>query len=91
MMRKSAGAASRLLPVALVFGLIAACGQQPAPAKAAAPAKSAKNDLDEVHALIAATKNSPSLVKGSKYAGPPIHVDLAPKSSGSAKHDHMAM
>ena len=89
-MRTSAGAALRLVPFAMVFGLLAACGQQPAPAKAAGVVKTPKSEIDEVHALVAATKQHPSLVNGGKDAGPPIHVDLFPKSGGMVHHPHMA-
>ena len=86
MMATSAGAAVKLLPIAMMFGLLAACGQQPAPAKSAAVVKTPKAEIDEVDALIAATKRHPSLVNGGKDAGPPIHVDPVPKPGSNHQH-----
>ena len=88
-MRTSASAALRLVPIAMVFGLLAACGQQPAPAKPTGVVKTPKAEIDEVDALIAATKQHPSLVNGAKDAGPPIHVDLTPKMGDMTHHQHM--
>ena len=88
MMKTSAGSALRLLPIAIVFGLLAACGQQSAPAKAARAVKTPKDDIDEVDALVAAVKQHPSLVNAAKNAGPPIRVDSVPKTSGMAHHQH---
>ena len=68
MMKTSAGSALRLLPIAIVLGLLAACGQQPA------PAKTPKSEIDEVDALVAAVKQHPSLVNAAKNAGPPIRA-----------------
>ncbi|HZC39004.1 MAG TPA: hypothetical protein VE221_10085 [Sphingomicrobium sp.] len=86
------GAAFRLLTIPLVIGLLTSCGQQPAPAKTAsirqAPPRTAKDDVQEVDALIAATKQHPSLVDPKKYAGPPIHVDPYPHSRGAVPHPH---
>jgi hypothetical protein len=86
-MRTSSGAALRLLSIPLAIGLLTSCGQQAAPQ---APVKTAKSDIDEVDALVAATKRHPSLVDGSKNAGPPIHVDPFPHSSGAPPHSHSA-
>jgi len=69
----------------IMLGLLTACGQQPI---AAPPAKTAKSDIDEVEALVAATKQHPSLVN-AKDAGPPIHVDPFPKTGGMVHHQHM--
>ncbi len=88
-MRTSASAALRLMPIAMVFGLLAACGQQPAPAKPAGVVKTPKAEIDEVEALVAATKQHPSLVNGAKDAGPPIHVDLIPKMGDLTHHQHL--
>ena len=87
----TAGAVRRLLPIAMALGLLAACGQQPTAARQATSALGAKAEIDEVDALIAATKQHPSLVNPAKDAGLPIQVKVAPKSGGSTKHDHMAM
>lgn len=89
MMRTRTGAAPKLLPIAMAFGLLAACGQQPATPKPEL-VKSAKSEIDEVDALVAATKQHPSLVNGAKDAGPPIHVDPVPRSNGMTNHKHMA-
>ena len=80
MMRTTA--ASRLLPIAMVvFGLLAACGRQPAPARQE-PTVSAKDEIDEVNALIEATKQNPSVANPAK-AGPPIHVNLPASSTAN--------
>jgi hypothetical protein len=73
----------------MVFGLLAACGQQPAPATSERVVKTPKADIDEVEALIAATKQHPSLVNGAKDAGPPIHVDPIPRKDDMVHHQHM--
>jgi hypothetical protein len=64
-------------------GLLASCGQQPL------PAKPAQTEIDEVHALVQAVKDNPS-VKDTALAGPPIHVDPYPKAAGK-HHPQMAM
>jgi hypothetical protein len=81
MNRTSSGAALRLLALPLTAGLLISCGQQAASVKQA-PAKTAKTDVQEVEALVAAIKQHPSLVDPRKNAGPPIHVDPAPHSAG---------
>jgi len=78
----------KLLSMPVAIGLLTACGQQPAPAKAEKPVKTAQSEIDEVHALVAGIKQHPSMVN-AKDAGPPIHVDPFPKSSGMASHHHM--
>jgi hypothetical protein len=84
-------AAVRRLPIAMMLGLLAACGEQPEPARPVIAASSPKSEIDEVQALIAATKEHPSLVNPAKDAGRPIHVDPLPKSGGgTAGHDHHA-
>ena len=82
MMKRGSGATLRLLSLPLVIGLLAACGQQPSPP---APKSKAQSDIDEVHAVIAATKQHPSLLN-AKDAGPPIHVDPYPHSKGAPAH-----
>ena len=78
----------RLLTMAVVTGLLASCGQQSAPAKQA-PIRTAKDDVDEVHALVSAIKQHPSMVDPKKNAGPPIHVDPYPHSGGPTPHPHV--
>jgi len=87
MMKVRSGEALRLLFIPLVIALLTSCGQQPSPP---APVKTAKSEIDEVDALIAATKQHPSLANASKDAGPPIHVDPYPHSKGAPLH-HMHM
>jgi hypothetical protein len=82
MNRTSSGATLRLLAVPLLAGLLTSCGQQSAPAKQA-PARTAKADVQEVEALVAAIKQHPSLVDPRKNAGPAIHVDPMPHSAGA--------
>ncbi len=82
MNRTSSGAAVRLLSLTLTAGLLISCGQQAAPVKQA-PAKTARADVQEVEALVAAIKQHPSLVDPRKNAGPPIHVDPKPHSAGA--------
>ena len=85
-MKVRAGAAARLLSTALAIALLTSCGQQPSPP---APVKTAKSEIDEVDALIAATKQHPSLTN-EKDAGNPIHVDPYPHSKGAPPHQmHM--
>jgi hypothetical protein len=81
MTRASTGAALRLLSIPLAIGLLTACGQQAAPVKQA-PAETAKAEVQEVEALVAAIKQHPSLVD-PRNAGPPIHVDPMPHTGGS--------
>jgi len=72
---------AKLHLLSMSLGLLAACGQQtPQP-------KPAQSELDEVHALVQAVKDNPSVQDPNK-AGPPIHVDPYPKSAG-AHHDPM--
>jgi hypothetical protein len=85
MIRPITGTALRLLPLAI--GLLTACGQQSTPVTPSL-AKTAKSEVDEVDALIAATKRHPSLVDAAKNAGPPIHVDPYPHSRGAPPHAH---
>jgi len=82
MKRTSSGAALRLLALPLTAGLLTSCGQQAAPLKQP-PARTAKADVQEVEALVAAIKRHPSLVDPRKNAGPPIHVDPMPHSAGA--------
>lgn len=82
MNRTSPGAALRLLALPLTTGLLTSCGQQAAPVKQAPP-RTAKADVQEVEALIAAVKRHPSLVDPRKNAGPPIHVDPVPHPAGA--------
>jgi hypothetical protein len=82
MNRSSSDAALRLLAVSLVIVLMTSCGQQVAPARQPPP-KTAKTDVQEVEALVAAIKQHPSLVDAPKNAGPPIHVDPMPHSAGT--------
>ena len=90
MNRTSSGAALRLLALPLTAALLTSCGQQTAPVKQA-PARTAKADVQEVEALVAAIKQHPSLVDARKNAGPPIHVDPYPHSKGAPPHQmHMA-
>ncbi len=81
MNRTSPGAALRLLALPLTAGLLTSCSQQAAPVKQA-PARTAKADVQEVEALVAAIKQHPSLVDPRKNAGPPIHIDPVPHSAG---------
>lgn len=71
----------RLLLRVACLGLLASCGQQPGPAQPVSMPQAGQSDLDEVHALIKAVKDNPS-VKDPSLAGPPIHVDPYPKSAG---------
>jgi hypothetical protein len=91
-MIEATSGALRLLAIPLMFGLLTSCGQQPAPAKTAsirqAPPRTAKEEVQEVDALIAAAKKHPSLVDPKEYAGPPIHVDPYPHSRGPVPHPH---
>jgi hypothetical protein len=84
-MRTKAGAALKPLPIAIISGLLAACGQQPvrAPAPVQPTATTAQSDLSEMNQLIAATKQHPSVIN-AKEAGRPIHVNL-PKPQAPAK------
>jgi hypothetical protein len=68
--------ASRSLGLLMSFVVLASCGQHPS-VRQAAP-----SDIEEARADIAAVRNNPSLTDPAKYAGPPIHVDPYPKSSG---------
>ena len=81
MNRTSSGLALQLLALPLTAGLLTSCGQQAVPVKQA-PARTAKADVQEVEALVAAIKQHPSLVDPSKNAGPPIHVDITPHPAG---------
>jgi len=82
MNRTSSGLALQLLALPLTAGLLTSCGQQAAPAKQV-PARTAKADVLEVEALVAAIKQHPSLVDARKNAGPPIHLDPMPHSAGT--------
>jgi hypothetical protein len=86
-MKASSGAALRLLSIPLALWLLTSCGQQPSPPS---PVKTAQGEVDEVDALIAATKQHPSLLNPSKSAGRPIHVDPVPSSTGMPHHAHSA-
>ena len=75
----------------LPLSLLASCGQQPGPPPAA---KAAQSEIDEVHALVQAVKDNPS-VKDPSLSGKPIHVDPFPHSAGVThasqppmKHEH---
>jgi len=85
---------SRTAAHSLLFlsGLLASCGQQAEPVKPAqvVQASSAQSDVDEVHALVQAVKDNPS-VKDPSQAGPPIHVDPYPKSAGPHQKPQMPM
>jgi hypothetical protein len=74
------------LQLLAALGLLTACGQQASPPVA----KPAQSEIDEVHALVQAVKNNPS-VKDSSKAGPPIHVDAYPKSAGASHSGQMPM
>ena len=88
-MKTKSGAVLRLLFLSLAIGLLTSCGQQPVPTKPE-PVKTARDEVDEVDALVAATKQHPSLAN-AKDAGPPIHVDPYPHSKGAPPHQmHMA-
>jgi hypothetical protein len=89
MIRTGPGSMFRLLSTFAAIGLLTSCGRQPTPARQA-PVRTAQNDVAEVDALIAATKQHPSLAKGSQNAGAPIHVDPFPHSSGAPPHPHSA-
>ncbi len=90
MMKVRSGAPLRLLFLSLAIGLLTSCGQQPAATKPE-PVKTAKEQVDEVDALVAATRQHPSLANASKDAGPPIDVDPYPHSKGAPPHQmHMA-
>jgi len=65
----------------LLLGLLASCSQQ-IPQR-----KPVQSEIDEVHALVQAVKDNPS-VKDPSQAGAPIQVDPYPKSAG-AHHDAM--
>jgi hypothetical protein len=83
MNRTSSGAALlHLLALPLTAGLLTSCGKQVAPVRQAPP-RTAKADVQEVEALVAAIKQHPSLVDPRKNAGPPIHVDPMPHSAGA--------
>ena len=88
MMKVRSDAPLRLLSLSLAIGLLTSCGQRPAATKPE-PVKTAKEQVDEVDALIAATKQHPSLAN-AKDAGAPIHVDPYPHSKGAPPH-HMHM
>jgi hypothetical protein len=84
---------SRAAKIPLLFlslGLLASCGRQTEPVKQAQTAQpqSPQSEVDEVHALVQAVKDNPS-VKDPKQAGPPIHVDPYPKSAGAPPGAHM--
>ena len=71
-MKTSSGPALRLLSIPLIIGLLTSCGQQSAPQKTKArpaPVRTAKDDVEEVEALVAAVKQHPSLVDPKKNAG----------------------
>lgn len=90
-MRAEANAALKLLSLSIAFGLFTGCGEQPPRASVAAAQRDSKSEIDEVDALIAATKQHPSLVNPAENAGAPIHVDPVPKSGGAgAGHHHSA-
>jgi len=84
-MKTSSGPALRLLSIPLIVGLLTSCGQQSAPARQTV-AKIPKDEVDEVEALVAATKQHPSMINVQKDAGPPIHVDPYPHSRGAPPH-----
>ena len=70
------------LSICVTFGLLTACGRQPA------PQPHVMNDIEEMHADVEAVKQNPSVADPGKYAGPPIHVNLT-AGSGGAAHQHM--
>jgi hypothetical protein len=88
MMKRNPGSALRLRILPLAIGLLTSCGQQPAATKPE-PVKTARQQVDEVDALVSAMKQHPSLAK-AKDAGAPIHVDPYPHSKGAPPH-HMHM
>ena len=51
-------------------------------------AQAAQDDLREVHALVQGIKNHPEMQPESNSAGPPIHVDPYPHSSGMSGMGH---
>jgi hypothetical protein len=81
-------AAGALLPAVIMLGLLSACGQQPAPTTSER-IETPKEQAEEVDALVAATKQHPSLLN-KEEAGPPIHVDPFRKSGGMSNHRHAA-
>ena len=78
-----------LIPL-LSFGMLASCGQHPPGATAASRPQASQSELDEVHSLVQAVKDNPS-VKDPNQAGPPIHVDPYPKSAGMHQGANMPM
>lgn len=82
-------AALRRYPVVpLVIGLLASCGQQPAPHKAVA------SDVEEMRADVDAVRNSPSMKDPSKFAGAPLKLDPYPKTAAenpAANENHAGM
>jgi hypothetical protein len=88
-MISASSGALRLLSIPLIIGLLTSCGQQSAARKTSAgpaPVRTAKGDVEEVEALVAAVKQHPSLVDPKTNAGPPIHVDPFPHSRGAPPH-----
>ena len=87
-------AAGALLPVVTALGLLAACGRQPTPTQPERPEQAERADTGreqaaEVEALVAATKQHPSLVN-KEEAGPPIHVTPFTKPGAALGHQHPA-
>jgi hypothetical protein len=79
--RTSSGTPLRLFAIPAIIGLLTSCSQQATLGKQAPP-KTAKADVQEVEALVAAIKQHPSLVD-ARNAGPPIRVDPTPHPGGS--------
>ncbi len=79
--------ASRPLVLLMIVEVLASCGQHPAPPRQIVP-----SDIEEARADIDAVRNNPSVTDPAKFAGPPIHVDPYPKSSGMhGGHGHAGM
>ncbi len=89
MIRTAVDLPNRLFSLMVAVGLLASCGQQPSAHKAQNSSGVPKSDIEEMRADVAAVNKSPSVSDPSKFAGPPIHLDPYPKSSG-AHHGHHA-
>jgi hypothetical protein len=72
--------AGRSLACMMILGTLADCSAKQD------KAQSQSAEIQEVRALVRATGQHPSLVDRADHAGPPIHVNIYPRSAGPHHH-----
>jgi hypothetical protein len=64
----------------MILGMLSACSAKQEKRQSQAA------EIQEVRALVQATRQHPSVVDQADHAGPPIHVDPFPRSAGHRHH-----